>query len=301
MGKVIIKKTTYKGWENCISLTNGSIEIIAVTDVGPRIIRFGFVNQDNLFYEFEDQVGSTGGDDWKVYGGHRLWHSPEHMPRTYMPDNSPVQWNEIENGLDLLQDIEHWSHIRKEMTIRLSPDTDEVCIKHRITNTGAWTIELSAWALSIMAAGGIEYVPRNQKDTGLLPNQSLALWPYTKLNDSRITWGEKYIVLKQDAKVDQSFKIGLPNPSGWAAYLNFGTLFVKRYIHYEDAVYPDFGSSFETYTNSKILEIETLGPLVKLNPGCSLDHVEDWSLHSHVEMPKDENDIDKFIKPLICK
>ena len=62
----------YGGWDNCIKLENDEIELVITADVGPRIIRFGFKDSQNLFKEFSDQIGTTGGDEWKLYGGHRL-------------------------------------------------------------------------------------------------------------------------------------------------------------------------------------------------------------------------------------
>jgi hypothetical protein len=38
MGEITIRKIEYKGWKNCIEITNGIIDLIATTDVGPRII-----------------------------------------------------------------------------------------------------------------------------------------------------------------------------------------------------------------------------------------------------------------------
>ena len=46
-----VQKTDYRGWPNCCRLSNGLIDLIATTDVGPRIIRFGFVGEDNEFKE----------------------------------------------------------------------------------------------------------------------------------------------------------------------------------------------------------------------------------------------------------
>ena len=87
-------KVSYGGWPNCVKLSNDQIELIATTDVGPRIIRFGYVGGQNLFTECKDQLGKTGGDKWRSYGGHRLWHGPEDPQRTYYPDNSPIEHNE---------------------------------------------------------------------------------------------------------------------------------------------------------------------------------------------------------------
>ncbi|HHW48130.1 MAG TPA: hypothetical protein GXX14_05875, partial [Clostridiaceae bacterium] len=147
MSAVNIAKKEYKGWKNCIHITNGIIEAIATTDVGPRIIRFGFCGKENEFCEVEDQVGTTGGDEWKIYGGHRLWHSPEVMPRTYMPDNSKIEWKKKKNGVKLSQPVEPWTNIKKEIEFTMSPDKAEVTVLHRLTNKGAWAVELSLWAL----------------------------------------------------------------------------------------------------------------------------------------------------------
>ena len=55
------EKVNYGGWPNCIRLTNGQVELIITTDVGPRVIRFGFAGGQNLFNEVKEQMGKTGG------------------------------------------------------------------------------------------------------------------------------------------------------------------------------------------------------------------------------------------------
>ena len=74
---VILRKISYGGWDNCIQITNGIVDLIVTTDIGPRIIRYGFVGQENEMCEVASTMGLTGGDEWRIYGGHRLWHSPE--------------------------------------------------------------------------------------------------------------------------------------------------------------------------------------------------------------------------------
>lgn len=300
MSEVSIAKKEYKGWKNCIEVSNGIIDLIATTDVGPRIIRFGFVGKENEFCEVPEHIGTTGGDEWKMYGGHRLWHSPENKPRTYNPDNFKIDFKKKKNGIKLIQPVEPLTHIRKEVEVTLSPDSAKVTVMHKLTNEGTWTVELAAWAITVMAAGGREIIPLVKKDTGLLPNMMISLWPYTKLNDPRVYWGEKYITLKQDVNAATPFKLGLPNENGWAAYANHGHLFVKQYEHIEGVIYPDFSaSSYETYTNDFMLEMETLSPLVMLEPGCSVEHTENWYLYDNVKMPADEKEIEEIILPLI--
>lgn len=78
-----VEKISYLGWPNCYRLSNDQVDLIITTDVGPRIIRFGFVGEANEFVEFPEQVGRMGEAEWLNFGGHRLWHAPENKARTY--------------------------------------------------------------------------------------------------------------------------------------------------------------------------------------------------------------------------
>jgi len=292
-----IDKINFSGWENSIKLSNGIIDVVATTDIGPRIVRFGFENDVNEFNLDPKTIGLKGGDEYRLYGGHRLWHSPEDRKRTYAPDNDPIDWHEIENGVRLIQKLEKWVNTQKQIDIILSPDESKVRLVHRITNFGAWPIELSAWAITVLATEGIEIIPQPNKDTGLLPNRQIVFWPYSKMNDKRMFWGEKYIALKQDPNIKAPFKLGINNQEGWAAYIRGGHLFVKRYYPQHDATYPDFGVSFETYVDNWALEIETLSPLAKLQPGETVEHVEEWELYNNVNVKDiDEGAFDEVVE-----
>jgi hypothetical protein len=298
MPDVTIQKTSYRGWQNCIRLSNDHLDLVITTDVGPRIIRCGFIGGPNLLGEIESTLGKTGGDEWRIYGGHRLWHSPEHPVRTYVPDNGPVQWEEIENGVRTIQDTEPLTNIRKVMEISLSPGAPVVDIRHKLKNTGLWPATLSVWCITVMAKEGLEVIPLNRRDTGLLPNGNLSIWPYTRLNDPRLRLGEKYIYLKQDPSIERPFKIGTANESGWAAYFVHDSLFIKMYRHEEGAAYPDFGVSYETYTNDFMLEMESLSPLATIEAGARAEHAERWMLVNDIpEPPIDDDHITRILSP----
>ncbi len=301
MGEVTIKKVEYKGWKNCIEISNGIIDLVATTDVGPRIIRFGFVGKENELVEFSEDIGKTGSEEYRFYGGHRLWHGPEDPVRTYQPDNSKVAWRKKKYGIVLTQDTEPQAHIKKEIEISMTPDSARVSVIHRLTNKGFWDVELAPWSISMMAPGGVEVVPLNTRETGLLHNGSISLWSYTRMNDKRVSWGERYITLSQDEKADTAFKIGMPNEAGWAAYANHGHLFVIQHDHEDGYEYPDGNCSYETYTNHRFLEMETLGPVCLLAPDETVEHIETWSIYDNVTRPKNEKDIESSIVPLIGK
>ncbi len=279
-GKVTIEKTEYAGWPNCYRMTNGLIELVATTDVGPRIIRFGVPGGPNEFKEFAEMRGKTGGDEWRIYGGHRLWHSPEVKPRTYEPDNSPIEARPDGDTLHLLQPVEKQTGIRKEIHVTLAPNSRRVTVTHRLTNMGQWEIELAPWALSVMDPGGVAFLPQPSRSTGpgnLLANRTLVLWPYTDMTDPRHIWGRDFLLLKsRDA--EHPTKIGINAEDGWAAYSHNGHLFVKRFTYKHGARYPDNGCAVELYTATGMLELETVGPLVTLKPGETVEHVETWQL-----------------------
>src|SRR5664279_4657852 len=87
---VKVEKTEYKGWPNCYRVSNGEIELIVTGDVGPRVIRFGFVGGQNLFKEFPEQLGRSREEKFQLRGGDRVWKAPEDPVATWAPDNVPV-------------------------------------------------------------------------------------------------------------------------------------------------------------------------------------------------------------------
>src|SRR3954451_21864495 len=88
---VKVEKTAYKGWSNCYRITNREVELIVTADVGPRVIRYAFTGGQNLFKEFDAQMGKHGEKEWMPRGGHRIWMGPEDAKLTYALDNSPVK------------------------------------------------------------------------------------------------------------------------------------------------------------------------------------------------------------------
>jgi hypothetical protein len=294
-----VAKIAYRGWSNCYRLWNDSVELIVTTDVGPRVIRFGFFGENELG-EFPEHAGQVGGDAFRLYGGHRLWHAPESLERTYCPDNSPVACETQADGVKILQPTESRTGIQKEMTISLSPADAHVHIVHRLWNRTLWPVDLAAWALTVMAPGGTAIIPlppRIPYPEGLLPSSRFVLWPYTDPTDPRWRWGRRYIFLRQDPARSSPQKLGADVPDGWVAYVRDGRLFLKTYGHVAGATYPDLGSTVEVFTDARMLELETLSPIVRVEPGGAVEHVERWSLWRDVATPQDDDDVDRHILP----
>lgn len=298
-----MEKVNFEGWPNSIRLSNNNIELIVTTDIGPRIIRFGFQNGQNLLYVSPDDKGKTVGNHWRIYGGHRLWHSPEVMPRTYCPDNNPVAHSWDGKTLKLLQEIESTTGLVKEMEITLDPKQNEVVVLHRIINKCVWEVELAPWAISAMEGGGRAILPQEPyiEPAGfLLPARPIVLWYYTHMKDPRWIWGNKYIQLKHDSTRTSEQKIGILNKQKWAAYYLKGELFIKRFGFNPEAQYADYGCNNEVYVNGDFVEIETLGPITKIAPQESIEHTEHWMLANLVAtLEENEKSIDTNLIPLL--
>ncbi|MGE5673955.1 MAG: hypothetical protein ACM3XM_08700 [Mycobacterium leprae] len=272
----------YGGWERALQLTNGQIELVVTLEVGPRIIRFGFPGDVNEFVEYPEDMGQKGESHWRPYGGHRFWYAPEDPVLTYYPDNRPVAVETTPDGAVVTQEAESNTGIQKSIRFLLAADKAAVEVEHRLTNTGSQEWELAPWAMSVMAPGGealLPHPPYTPHPEGLLPNRTLTLWPYTEMDDARFTWGKRLTRVRQESAAPRQTKIGLTVPTGWVAYHNNGHLFLKRFTHQTGATYPDFGCSAEVYTDPRMLELETLAPMVRLGPGETVTHTERWSLH----------------------
>jgi hypothetical protein len=299
----VMERVEYRGWKNCWRISDGAVDLVVTTDVGPRIIRFGFTGGDNMFHESPSDLGKAGDSKWVSYGGHRLWHAPESNPRTYAPDNTSVSAEKKGSWLVISCPREESTGIRKEMHIRLTPAPSgegKAEILHILINENLWAVELAPWAITVMAAGGSAVMPlppRGRHEDNLLPTSSLATWAYTDMSDPRWSWLEKHIILRQDPQAKGPQKVGIRSPAGWLAYAVNGNLFAKKAAFLEGAIYPDMGCNVECFTNPVMLELETLGPLGRMEPGAAVQHREEWLLVKGVKPPSSDAEIDKLILP----
>ena len=296
-----MENITFNGW-NCIRLANGKVELVISRDVGPRVLRFAFIGGKNVFVEIASQNGGRNEAEWKLRGGHRFWIAPESKPWSYELDNVHYEAaEEIPNGVRVRQAPGPVTNIAKQMDITLDPVEAKVRVRHTLTNRGKKPALCAPWALSVMAANGHLIVPlpaRIPHTDRLTHNQQWSLWGYTDFSDPRWSFVPGYVFLRQDTKRGPT-KIGVAHEEKWVAYQLGADLFVKYFDFKKGATYPDGGCSFESFTNEEFLEVESLGPLVELAPGASVDHDECWKLFAGVPPCKTGADVDKHVRPLV--
>ncbi len=299
-----IRQLRYGGWENNLQFANDKVELVVSLDVGPRIICYRSPHGENVLKNYGEQLGGSGENEWKIRGGHRFWLAPEDEALTYALDNVPVTYDLAGPNAVRLENpaAEPWG-IKKEMHVSLAAESSEVTIRHCATNAGSRPVKLATWGLTVMVPGGLEIIPLpplGEHPRDMLPNRVMVPWPYTDMTDPRWKFGWRFITLRQSAHGPPT-KLGLTHRERWAAYLLRDALFIKTIEHIEGAEYPDLGSNFETFSNSEMLEIETLSPLRELQPGESVEHTERWFLLAGIPNPESlkERDVDAWIQPLL--
>jgi hypothetical protein len=299
---VNIERTAWGGWPDCYRISNGDADLIVTGSVGPRIMRYGFMGGPNLLKVFEDQSGKSGETSWQLRGGHRIWVAPEHMPRTYAPDNGPVQVEFRDGVLTATQPVEPSTGIQKQIVVKLAGAGANVEVLHRLRNTLPFPVRFAAWAISMMAQDGMGitgFPPRRTHAEMLAPTNPLVMWAFTDMRDKRWTFLEKYLLLRQDRDAQLPTKLGHFNRDTWGAYLLGTDLFLKR-SHAPEGIYPDLGCSFEAFTNADMLELETLGPIITVETGEWLEHMEYWSLYGGIRIETwTDAAIDRVLVPIL--
>jgi len=286
----MIQEIPFAGWKRNLRIQGKTTELIITLDVGPRIIRYAFPNDKNVFCEFPEQLGGAGETEWMIRGGHRFWTAPE-GGHSYERDNGPVTWKKLgETAVEIIQPAGKAFGFQKTMRVELL-EGEIVRITHHLTNVSSKALDFSPWTLSVMATGGVALIPqpkldlhpsefpdgRAVKPEEFLPNRELILWPFTDLTDGRYAYSDHFLRVTYLPELPAT-KLGLKLPTGWVAYQNGDLIFAKHFAYDPALPYPDRGSNFEIFTNHQILELESLAPALPLAPGATSTHVEHWTL-----------------------
>jgi len=285
------------------SISSQYLRLEFLAEAGPRIVRLSLADSgQNLLAEVPDIHWSTPYGEYYLRGGHRLWHAPEAVPRSSVPDNDGLTIEERDGAIHLYQPPEPVTAIRKSLEIRLHEDRPAATVSHELWNGGAWPIELAPWAITQFPLGGVAILPQQTEPMdrdSVLPNRHLVLWPYTRWQDPRLRLGDEHVLIEAQSE-SSVLKIGYMNYHGWVGYLRSGVLFVKRFAPQPRAWHADLGCNAEVYCNEQFIELESLGPLCRLEPGQSITHVETWELYTGLGAPQTPEELQIAIKRMLA-
>lgn len=273
-----------------VIIENEHFRVECLAEAGPRIVRLiPAWTGENLFAELPKFAIQTPRGEYHFYGGHRLWRSPESLLMSSVPDDDGLTVKEVQGGIKLAGVEDPVTRIQKSIIVQMSSTQPFIIVKHKLKNLGTSTVRLAPWAITMLRTKGTAILPQqlgNIDDDGLLPNRRIALWPYTRWDDSRLHLAGDFITIKADSTTNP-MKIGYFNPHGWMGYVYDDVMFVKRSGVRRDEEYPDYGSNSEVYVSNQMLELETLGPLVELAPESDIVHTETWEVYKLNQIPKD--------------
>ena len=305
----MIQEISFAGWKRNLRLLGLTTELVITLDVGPRILRYAHHEAQNVFVEMPEQLGKSAEKEWMIRGGHRFWTAPE-ADHSYELDNLPIDYKKIgEAGVEIAQPVSEFGF---QKTLRIEMLKDEVVrVTHLLTNASMQALQVTPWALSVMAPGGTALIPqprldfhptefpegRGTKPEDFLPNREMILWPFTNLTDGRFVFSEHFLRVSHHPSKPAT-KIGLKLASGWVAYQNGDDVFAKHLTYDPAEPYPDRGSNFELFTNINILELESLAPALPLLPNETREHVEYWVLRKTTDDLSVEENAVKFFGEL---
>ncbi len=272
----MVEKTEFQGFE-AVRITNGKgDELIILTEVGPRIISFKPEGGENFFYLDEESFSkkNINSDEWHVYGGTRLWVSPE-GPTTYAPDNVAVQAS-LNDFRVTIMTLDESTSIKK--IIQVQAEERHFTIDYTIVNEGSLLQTAGIWALSciIPGKGSAIYLPWGEgSEWNVKDMKYWRSWLGVGSDVQSKQWrptNEFFII----NPTGETGKVGFTNRHGFALFQRGDLSFIKKSDYIEGADYPDDGCNFEIYTSSPFYEVETLSPLYCLKPGVSYTHREEW-------------------------
>jgi hypothetical protein len=263
---------------NCLWLSDGKTELAASLEYGLRLVHLSCRGMENLFFEENGpQPGLSTPEGWSVHAGQRLWLAPE-SNWDYYPDNDPISYELLEDGVVLRQHEDPRLHAKKSACVRFLPDGG-IRTEYTIVNTADAPLTCALWVIRATAPGGQVRVPfdceSGTDELDFKPGRSVMLWSSTSLGDERLQFSADSLTATQKPR-DEYLKLGFFGRKGLAVLENRGQRLTIHHPAERGAVYADGGCNFELFLCRQMMEVETLSPLVTLQPGESATHGETW-------------------------
>lgn len=212
------------------------------------------------------------GGTYRFRGGHRLWAAPEIAAVTYASDDHECDVSESPGSIVVTAPPDAAGLVKE---VSISADAESLLVDHRLTGNG-FTGAVAPWALTQLPLGGTAILPVVGDDTAPEANRYLVIWPYSSVEDRRVTVCDD--VLEIEASDGPPLKFGSgPNPRR-LGYFNDGVLFLKEIESAENREVPDFGAVAQVYVGSGFCELESVGGLTDISDGAGVTLRERWTV-----------------------
>ena len=279
---VTVKRIDYKGWKDCVEMSNGEVDLVYVPQIG-RIMRYGFVGGPNVLWENPAFAGKTQKDGqpgaWANFGGDKLWPAPQSLwnwPPDPLIDGSPCQVRVIGDHLMVVGLPSKKSGIRMLREISLEPIGTAVVIRNTMANLRKTPQELALWQITQVAAPDFVLLPTEL--TKEMP-QGWATYDTMKAPPEAITNAGSFMKISPVA--GKGYKVGSPASLGLISATKDNYRFSTKASKQPGATYVDGGKFLQVYMDGgadPYSELELTGPLTKI-PGQGLVRFDvTWTL-----------------------
>ncbi len=289
-GKVANKAEiiTYRGWENCVRLSNDSAEIIVNPAFGGHILYFGLNGGDNILYADTTIDGASIDDHFNAgmhpdagrfdIGNERLtqkmhdtvWAGP------YTPEIlSPLSMRVVslpDNDMGIVV----------ERIYALDPVRPLLTVTQKMTNISDTTRTYCFWTRTLVPLGGTymtRVTPTEQFPAGFgqMNFRTDTANPY--FDSTRMCLEGDVVCINPGG---QATKLGFQSNAGWSAYAMDDVMYVKYHAFVPGAHYDNNkgASSFPNiiYMCERFIEIEPNSPMLTMQPGETASFEEKWLL-----------------------
>ena len=299
-----VSEVDYFGWK-AYKLTNGLVTVVAVPDIGGRIVEYKLGGHPFLWVNPNERgklypaPKKEADRKWHNFGGYKVWPAPQKEwggpPDPLGSELDGGRWQgKVISKAGATVSIEMTSPPDPTVTglqitrrVALFAGTTRVAVKETFRNVGKRDITTSIWDVT-QVPGALEsattpsteakvYLPLNAKSKHqggyfVMAGESSARAQWQKVAGGK--------VLETSYKGEEG-KIGADSDGGWIAYVDdlHDLAFAKTFKVASGAAYPDNNSTVQVFTSraaTPYMEIEVLSPLKKLEPGEEFSFEESW-------------------------
>jgi len=272
----------YDGWDNCVVMSNKLVKVVIVPGVA-RVLHFSLNGQPNILWEDAGAKGklqkpdseTTG--DYVNFGGAKLWVAPQAKwknlwsvwPPYYGLDSGPCQALIRKDGSVALQGMASpTAGVRFDRQVDLRGNC--VSFVYTMSNISDKPVEWGIWMVANVLSAGQTFIPFVE-GSDLWSNEK------DKKVPDRFGWVKQGDLLCLDFKDGTNgSKIFSLSKKGWIAHVVAGQVFIITYTPDLSVPQPEGEAPTEIFRGEQFVELEHVGPLVKLAPRQTTKLTERW-------------------------
>jgi hypothetical protein len=271
------QQINFRGW-NAYEIGNGLIRLVAVPDIGGRIMAYdlgpyAYVDRDysGKLFSAEENQGDGSLAAWKNYGGDKTWPSPQGWDNDnqwagppdcildtgrYHLDNCSTEADTATIKMTSPSGSPTGVQITRQASIR--PRSSRVTLDLSFHNISQRKIRWSIWDVVQLQAERLtsdgQLAPETEcvVTAPLNPNSKFDAGYYVMFGDPKNPQWQSdntsgLFIGNYKWKIG---KVGIDSRAGWAAFANKATqqAFAVRYQAFPDQEYPDNGAGVEFWT-----------------------------------------------------